>query len=198
MHHRYLFKAAVFMVCIISSFCARALQPEDILGEYWKDPLFGVAAAEQNIQFEVLHKLLFSPNNKVHAGKKTRIVFENKTSEVHVFVFTHDGVDIADQASLSRFVDDELHHANMAGKPSVGHHDHASSASDGAKAIVRTMAENPTVTISPEEFKEIIIRFENPGTVKVLCMVAGHEELEHESLLVVKESVFDAMELEAE
>lgn len=194
MHNRYLVKGAAFIVCVICSFTARALQPEDILGEYWKDPLFGVAAAEQNIQFEVLHKLLFAPKNEVHAGKKTRVVFENKTAEVHVFVFTRDGDNPTKDDSLARFVDDELHHANMAAKPSVGHHDHASTSTDGAKAIVRTMDERPTLTVAPEEFKEIIIRFEDPGTIKVLCMVDGHEDLEHENVLVVKESVFDAME----
>jgi uncharacterized cupredoxin-like copper-binding protein len=191
-------RGALLVFCVLLALPARSLQPEDILGEYWKDPLFGVAAAQQTIQFEVLYKLLFSPNNNAHTAKKTRVVFENKTDEVHVFVLTKDMNALSEDEGFKSFVKDELHHASMATQATSGHHDHSSGSADGAKSIVRTLDENPTVTVAPDDFKEIIIRFNDPGEVRVLCVVEGHEELEHTNVISVNESVFDAMNLDDE
>jgi len=163
---------------------AVALQPEDILGEYWNDPLFGVASAQKTVHVEALYRLLFPELITLESGATTRFVFENKTDQVHVFLFS-ESVDGALEEDFRLFVEDEVRHATMEVSSNDGHV-HSHSNTDDAKSIVGTLADKPTMTIQPGDTREIILRFDQPGRVHLRCVLEGHEDLEHESVIIVQ------------
>ena len=83
------FRTYGFAYLLLASAHTSALQPEDVLGEYWTDPLFGVASAENSQRVEVLYQLLFPEVIEVFSGQTTRFIFENNSDQVHVFLFSN-------------------------------------------------------------------------------------------------------------
>ena len=55
---------------------------EEILGEYWKDPLFGEAAANTTISLELLPGMIWPNKVTVPLSKNVRFVFINKSEEM--------------------------------------------------------------------------------------------------------------------
>lgn len=172
----------LFCLSLLASNSVDALQPEDILGKYWLDPLFGVASAQHTVRVEVLYRLLFPETIDIDADSTTRFVFENKTEEVHVFLFSEEVDATLEDEEFQLFVEDEVRHATMDVSSSDGHV-HSNSNTDDAKSIVGSLSDRPTMTIQPGDKREIIIRFDTPTTVHLRCVLEGHEELEHESVI---------------
>lgn len=173
----------------IVSLPVSSLEPEDILGEYWKDPLFGVASAQSVHRVEVLYKLLFPERLEVFTSQKTRFVFENNTDEVHVFLFSSEPSEALNDREYIDFVNDEVMHARMEVTSNEGHV-HSSGNTDDAKSMVGTLADRPTMTIQPHDTREMIIRFDEPATLVLRCVLEGHEDLGHESVIKVLDGSF--------
>lgn len=183
-------RAAVALWLLGSSLSVYSLEPEDILGEYWKDPLFGVASAENVQKVEVLYKLLFPQEMDVFTGQRTRFVFENKTEEVHVFLFSEEPSHALHDEQYQAFVKDEVMHATMPGNHAGGH-DHSSAAGNSAaKSMVGSLADKPTMTIQPNDTREMIIRFDAPTTLTLRCVLEEHVEMGHESVIRVRDGSF--------
>lgn len=165
------------------------LEPEDILGEYWKDPLFGVASAESVHRVEVLYKLLFPEQIEAFTEQKTRFVFENRTDEVHVFLFSLEPSEAMGDEKYKAFVEDEVKHARMEVSSADGHV-HSNTNTDAAKSMVGTLADRPTMTIQANDTREMIIRFDEPATLVLRCVIEGHEDLGHQSTIKVLDGNF--------
>jgi len=173
----------LFSLALVSSYSG-ALEPEDVLGEYWKDPLFGEALPEQEYQIDVLYKQLWPAKLAVAQGQKVRFEFFNKTDEAHVFAFTHDITLLEQSDGFQAFINDEIMHANTASSTVDGHH-HSDTSTDDAKSMVRTMDQIPTVTLKPQDRREIIIRFTKLTPVFLHCLVPGHEAHGHHSFISI-------------
>lgn len=178
-----------FVLLLFASSKLSALQPEDVLGEYWTDPLFGVASAEKSQRVEVLYQLLFPEVIEVFTGQTTRFVFENNSDQIHVFLFSAGPDDVQNDDDFKSFVSDELHHASQEIASNDGHV-HSSAESDDAKPLVGMLSDRPTMTLQPHDKREIILSFDEPATVILRCVLDGHEELGHQSIINVVDSGF--------
>jgi len=174
----------LIVLLLALSATAHALKPEDVLGEYWKDPLFGAAAAKETVQVEILHKLLWPKEISVTRGHNIRFVVTNKTPMLHVLAFSEDPETLLVDDDFQVYLQEDLFHASM--EPIThGQHTHAGTAVDDPKPIVLTMDRNPSVLVRPEEFKEVIIQFESQTSVTLFCVVSGHEDERHQSVIKV-------------
>lgn len=167
-----------------------SLEPEDILGEYWKDPLFGVASAENVQRVEVLYKLLFPQEMEVFTGQRTRFVFENKSEDVHVFLFSEEPVQALDDEQYQAFVKDEVMHATMESNHSGGHDHAGGGGNSAAKSMVGRLEDKPTMTIQPNDKREIIIGFDEPTILTLRCVLEDHADMGHESRIRVLDGSF--------
>ncbi len=183
--------ARLLLGLCLASYClsGHALKPEDILGEYWKDPLFGIASAESAHRVEVLYKLLYPEQMEVFTEKKTRFVFDNRTDQVHVFLFSAEPTEALSDEEYKAFVADEVRHARMEVSSADGHV-HSNTNTDAAKSMVGTLADRPTMTLQPQDTREMIIRFDEPATLVLRCVIEGHEDLGHESRIEVLDGSF--------
>jgi len=174
------------LVCLMLSSTAQALKPEDVLGEYWNDPLFGAAAAQFTVDVEILHRKLWPEEIAVPQFKNVRFVVTNKSEELHLLAFSsHPGKLMADEKFMS-FVKDDVHHALM--KPVVdGNHTHAGGDVDNPQPLVKKMSQNPTVIVRPNEFKEVLISFDEPGSLELFCVLEDHADQGYRSLIVIEE-----------
>lgn len=167
---------------------SNAVQPEDILGEYWNDPLFGVASADIVQRVEVLHRLLFPNTIEINAGEVVRFVFENKTDEAHIFLFSQDPQSDLLDGDYMDFVHDEHHHATMPPDNTEGHKHAHNTESDDAKSIVGTLSDRPTMALTAFDKREMILSFDSPAKVFLKCILEGHEDQNHESIVWIKPS----------
>jgi len=175
----------ISLLCLMCASVAQALTPEQVLGEYWKDPIFGQAAASFNTRIEILNGRIWPREFQAPQGQNARFVFINKTDQPHLLAFTRNESALLKDSSFKQFADDELYHAEqkMNQPRGGGHHHHAGSSTDDAQDIVKTMSQRPTVFVSPGEEKEILIRFEAGEKVSIICVLDGHHEMGHRSLL---------------
>jgi uncharacterized cupredoxin-like copper-binding protein len=174
----------LFFLLLVLAANAQALKPEDVLGEYWKDPLFGAAAAKETVQVEILHKLLWPIKTSVTQGENIRFVVTNKSPSLHVLAFSTEPEALVADDDFQQYLKEDLYHAAM--EPVVdGQHTHAGTAVDNPKPIVLTMERNPSVLVRPDEFKEVIIQFDAPKDVILFCTIAGHEDEGHRSIIQV-------------
>lgn len=174
----------LFFLLLVLAANAQALKPEDVLGEYWKDPLFGAAAAKETVQVEILHKLLWPIKTSVTQGENIRFVVTNKSPSLHVLAFSTEPEALVADDGFQQYLKEDLYHAAM--EPIVdGQHTHAGTAVDNPKPIVLTMERNPSVLVRPDEFKEVIIQFDAPKDVILFCTIAGHEDEGHRSIIHV-------------
>ena len=183
------FRTYGFAYLLLASGHISALQPEDVLGEYWTDPLFGVASAESSQRVEVLYQLLFPKVIDVFSGQTTRFIFENNSDQVHVFLFSKQPDEALKDEAFRSFVADELFHATQEIASNDGHV-HSNTDSDDAKSMVGSLADRPTMTLKPFDKREIIIAFDEPSTILIRCVLDGHEELGHESVIKVRNGDF--------
>ncbi len=152
------------------------LTAEDVLGEYWKDPLFGEAAESVTIQIDILNGIIWPEKIKVPINQTIRFVFLNKSKESHLFAFTNDSVALLEQKSFQRFIQDEIFHSKKESQSDPRSHSHSSSSVDDAEAIVKRLDQRPTVFIKPNDIKEILVRFNKQELVELRCVINEHKE----------------------
>ena len=177
-----------FLALFMGLFLAKisiALEPEQVLGEYWKDPLFGEAAAGLTVQVEILNNKLWPETISVPTGVNIRFVVTNKTEEIHLLAMTNDVDTLVSEASFKQFLRDEVYHTKL--KPVVdGQHQHASTNVDDARSMVKTLGERPTVIVRPGEFKEVLVRFSDANKLLLFCALDDHLEEGYASTLMIQ------------
>ncbi len=151
------------------------LTAEDVLGEYWKDPLFGEAAESQTVNVEILHGKIWPEHIKVPLNQAIRFVFLNKSSESHLFAFTNDIVGLMAKESFQKFIQDEIFHSQQV-QADPRSHSHSSSSVDDAEAIVKRIDQRPTVFVKPNDVKEILVRFSEQEFIELRCVIDEHSE----------------------
>lgn len=161
------------IVMSLSAQQASALKPEDVLGEYWKDPLFGEAAAQHTIEIEILHRKLWPEAMRVPTDKNVRFVVMNKTEELHMLAIASDPERLLEQEKFALRVQEDVLHASM--EPiQDGQHTHAGTDVNNPEKLVKSLAQNPTVIVRPGEFKELLVQFEAPAVLNVFCVLNDH------------------------
>jgi len=160
---------------------------EEILGEYWKDPLFGEAAANTTISLELLPGMIWPNKVTVPLSKNVRFVFVNKSEESHLIAFSTDIKKQLEDERFQKFIKDELYHSQQQVIGGTGH-SHSGSAVGDAEALVKTLEQWPTVFVKPDDKKEILIRFDELTTVPFICVLDTHEEEEYKGVLEIIEA----------
>jgi uncharacterized cupredoxin-like copper-binding protein len=176
MRNKVFFVLLCTLLVFVSSPGRAEITAESVLGEYWKDPLFGVAAESRTVQVEILSDRLWPGFIEVPVQETIRFVFLNRSKKQHLFAFTLDLQALLEQKTFQKFIADELFHANHAEASDPRSHTHASSSVDDAEAIVKELAQRPTVFLKPGETKEILVRFNEPGEVLLSCVIDRHNE----------------------
>lgn len=152
------------------------LTAEDVLGEYWTDPLFGEAAESVTVNVEILSGRMWPETIKVPQAETVRFVFFNKTNASHLFVFTKDIDALLAQENFQKFIEDEIFHSKQEARADPRSHSHSSSSVDDAAAIVKKIDQRPTVFVKPNDIKEILVRFDLPEIIELRCVIDEHKE----------------------
>jgi len=160
---------------------------EEILGEYWKDPLFGEAASEATISIELFQDMIWPNKVTVPLSKNVRFVFTNKSQESHLVAFSTDIQKQLVDERFQKFIKDELYHSQQQVIGGTGH-SHSGSAVGDAEALVKTLDQWPTVFVKPDDKKEILIRFDELMQIPFICVLDTHEEKEYKGVIDVIES----------
>lgn len=172
-----MFKLYLFSLLFLSVLTANAkLTAEDVLGEYWKDPLFGEAAESLTIEIDILNGRIWPQLIKVPQSETIRFIFLNKSSSSHLFVFTNDIAFLMAQESFKTFIADEIFHSKQDPKADPRSHSHSSTSVDEAEAIVKRLDQRPTVFIKPNDIKEILVHFSKPEIVELRCVIDIHKD----------------------
>ncbi len=179
------FFLSCFLVLLFPVSPTNAITPEQVLGEYWKDPLFGAAAADHTLNVEILVEKIWPETLSAPLHKNTRFVFENKTAEPHLLVFTRAAKKVLEDESFQKFAADELYHSQQKQAHSAGHHSHAGSSTDDAQSIVKTMDQRPTVFVESGDRKEILIHFMSEEPIEIFCALDAHREAGYSSDLTL-------------
>lgn len=173
-------KGFLFLICssliVLSHDTLAEITAESVLGDYWNDPLFGVAAESRTIQVEILSDRLWPGFIAVPESETIRFIFLNRSKKPHLFAFSSDIRALRQDEAFQKFVADELYHASQVAKRDPRSHTHSSSSVDEAESIVKLLAQRPTVFVQPNETKEILIRFIETGTVALSCVLDAHNE----------------------
>lgn len=168
---QFLFLWSIFIAC--NTFAG--LTAEDVLGEYWKDPLFGEAAESYTVSVEVLNGKIWPEKISVSIDETIRFVFENKSDKTHLFAFSNDIESLLKVPAFNTFIKDELFHSKQEAKSDPRSHTHSSSSVDDAQAIVKTLGQRPTILIKPNDTKEILVRFNLSELVELRCVIDDHK-----------------------
>tara|TARA_R110002167_G_scaffold10958_15_gene49092 strand:+ start:790 stop:1347 length:558 start_codon:yes stop_codon:yes gene_type:complete len=152
------------------------LTAEDVLGEYWTDPLFGEAAESVTVHIDVLNGRMWPEIIKVPEAETIRFVFFNKSKVSHLFVFTNDIDKLMAKESFTNFIQDEIFHSQQEAKADPRSHSHTSSSVDEAEALVKKLDQRPTVFVKPNDVKEILVRFDAPEIIELSCVIDFHKE----------------------
>lgn len=168
---RYIF--GVLFGASLSSISIAEITAEAVLGEYWKDPLFGAAAGELSQSFELLKNRVIPNQATIKLNKKIQIVFENRDSEMHIMGFSHNPLALLADEDFKALVADTVHHANQ-NKSYGNNHQHSNSDVTNPQEFVKTINDLPLVVIKPKSRKEIIIRFDDQNPVKIFCVLDDH------------------------
>lgn len=163
-----------------------ALSPEQVLGEYWKDPLFGAAASNKDVSLEVLYKTIWPSESRVHVGETVRFIAINKGDELHLLLFSKARSRLQEDTQFQEFVADEVHHAQAAPSASHHHSHHGSATVDETVDIVKQISQRPTLLIKPGERKETLVRFDHPGKYYVFCVLDDHLDQGYISEIIVE------------
>jgi len=159
---------------------------EEILGEYWKDPLFGEAASDATISIELLPGMVWPSKVTVPLSKNVRFVFINKSEESHLIAFSSDINKQLEDERFQIFIKDELYHSQQQVIGGTGH-SHSGSAVGDAEALVKTLDQWPTVFIKPDDKKEILIRFDELTQIPFICVLDTHEEKDYKGIIEISE-----------
>lgn len=151
-----------------------AITPEQVLGEYWKDPLFGEASSDKSVSIEILQGTLWPKTIIAQKDQTLRILFINKTEELHFIAISEDIESLVKDEEFKLFVKEEIYHAEL-NPITNGQHTHASTELDDAKSIVVTLDDRPTVLIPRHDKKEILIRLNKAVAINLQCILDGHD-----------------------
>jgi len=186
---KYPFFFIFILVCahLFARDVAAGLTAEQVLGQYWKDPLFGEAASETTIKIDLLSDMLWPTEITIPQNKNIRFVLTNKSEEPHLIAFTNDIQGLLADEKFKTFVADELYHSQQA-VINVRGHSHSSSSVDDAESLVKTLPQRPTVFVKPNDLKEIIIRFDQVSSLKFACVMNEHHTLGFIGIINVIES----------
>ncbi len=147
------------------------ITPQSVLGEYWKDPLFGVAAESSTVHIEVLKDRFWPETLTVPTAQIIRFVVTNKTNESHLIAFSNDIKRLTQDDKFKMFVADEVFHSQHKANKQPHNHSHSSNSVDEAEAIVKELEQRPTVMLTRQETKEILIRFNKLEKVSFSCVI---------------------------
>lgn len=172
-------------LCLLSGFAFAKITAEAVLGEYWKDPLFGEAAESHTVKIEVLNGKIWPNTISVKHSETIRFVFLNKSKENHLFAFAKDVDVLIKEDVFQRFIQDEIYHSKQESTSDPRAHSHSSSSVDDAEAIVKLLSQRPTVFIKPNDIKEILIRFLEPASVELRCVISAHQDKAIEGMVEV-------------
>jgi len=165
----------LLLLALIPFRAATALTPEQVLGAYWEDPLFGQAASQSTIRVEILHERMWPEQLVVQAGQIIRFLIENKTDSLHILAFAKDVNTLLSDEAFDLFVQDEIHHQQQANASSLGHqHGGGQSDTKNTVDIVKRLDQKPSVTVPQGDRKEILVRFSEGGEVRLFCAMEGH------------------------
>lgn len=146
---------------------------ESVLGEYWKDPLFGEAAGELTQTFELLKNRVIPDQATIKLNKKIQIIIENRDSDMHIIAFSPTPLALLADEVFKTLVDDTVLHARKK-KVYGNNHQHSSSDVSSPQEFVKNMDDLPLVVVKPYTRKEIIIRFNESNPVTVFCVLDDH------------------------
>lgn len=146
---------------------------EQVLGEYWKDPLFGRAASSHEVSLELLYKRIWPERVEVPPEETVRFVVKNQGDEVHILLFSRERDPRTSDDEFQEFIRDDLHHATQAVNSSHHHHSSGSSVEETVD-IVKVVDQRPTLLIMPGEQKEMLLRFPEPGMYHAFCVLDAH------------------------
>jgi uncharacterized cupredoxin-like copper-binding protein len=171
---RILLLLTLFLGNFLGYYAHSGITAEQVLGDYWNDPLFGEAATDSTVELEILTGRIWPESLSVSEGEKVRIVVRNKTNTPHMLVFTESLEELSRSEAFQGLVKDELYHATQ--KKSDGrHHSHEGTNVDDAQSIVKTIDQNPSVFVQGNDMKEVLIKFTKPGYVSYACMIGSHK-----------------------
>ena len=176
MLYRGFFLLVSGLIAVVSGNAASEITAERVLGEYWKDPLFGVAAESQTVQVEILSDRLWPGVIQVPSAETIRFVFLNRSKKQHLFAFAEDMHTLQKDDAFQKFIADELCHASQEASRDPRSHSHSSSSVDDAEPIVKLLEQRPTVFVQPNETKEILLRFNEAGSIALSCVIGTHNE----------------------
>ena len=169
---------------LLSQNACSGVTAEQILGEYWNDPLFGEAASETTVSIELLPSLIWPNRVTVPVTETVRFVFTNKSIAPHLIAFSYDINKQLEDKRFQNFIKDEVYHSKQQGAAGAGH-SHSGATVGDAESLVKTLAQWPTVFVLPEDKKEILIRFDNTIQVSFTCVLESHQHIDHKGLINV-------------
>lgn len=164
--------------CLLSLFVPVSnaeITAESVLGEYWKDPLFGEAAGEVSASFELLWQRVYPGEHQLPLNKKIQFSFENRDAEMHIMAFSHKPEELVLDQEFQSLVTDTLLHAQQK-KTYSSNHQHNNSDVTNPQEFVKVLEDLPLVVVKPSSRKEIVIRFEDSSPVTIFCVLDDHFE----------------------
>jgi hypothetical protein len=162
-----------FLLSLFTSVSSAEITAESVLGEYWKDPLFGEAAGELSQTFELLKNRVLPDQATIPLNKKIQIIFENRDSEMHIMAFSATPLELLADDDFKTLVNDTVLHARQ--KKTYGNnHQHSNSDVTNPQEFVKTMEDLPLVVVKPGARKEIIIRFDDDSPITIFCVLDDH------------------------
>ena len=166
---------SIFVLSSLSFASIAEITAESVLGEYWKDPLFGEAAGEVSANFELLWRRVYPDEKELPLNKKIMFAFENRDSQMHIMAFSHAPKDLLADDKFNALVNDTLLHAQQK-KTYSNNHQHSNSDVTNPQQFVKVIEDLPLVVIKPNSRKEIVIRFDDSSPVTIFCVLDDHFE----------------------
>lgn len=182
---QWLLPISVLLLLSTSVSIEAKLKPEDVLGEYWKDPLFGQAAGNVIVKLELLYKLIWPKNLDVRAGQKARFVFDNKGEETHIMAFSKNPDEFVVDPRVVKDLEDVLFHLKQK-KQFSNNHQHSDTDVENVQEFVKILDDIPLIVVEAGGKKEIVMKFEEPNEIKVFCVLDDHRNQGYRSRIVVK------------
>ncbi len=157
---------------------------ESVLGEYWKDPLFGEAAGEFTLRLELLDELIWPKQLEVKLARKIQVVFENKDKEMHIMAFSPDPQELLSNEDFHVKIKDTLLHATQTSWY-TGDHQHNGNDFNDTQNFVKSLGDLALIVVEPGDRKEVIIRFDTTDPITFFCVLDHHINEGYASKLLV-------------
>jgi len=175
----------IFLFFTISFNIWAGLTAEQVLGEYWKDPLFGEAATEETYVIDLLNGRVLPDEVDIPVSKKVRVIFLNSGPKPHLIAITRNPQELLSDEKFLKFRADELYHSQQVVVSSASH-SHSGQSVDNAESMIKTLPQRPTVFVNSNEQKEILLRFDQVEKLQFFCALEGHG-LAHSGIMNIVE-----------